>query len=427
VRSRLNKAKRMFPRPLKIGLGRLKGPYFGQSKAPMQTTLMQIGCALLFFPIALASAQGLRVETFANPSGAESLQAHWGTASDGSPLLSWLEKSKDGALSLRYAIRQGTKWSDPRTIVANRQFFRQPAESPSVISFANGTLLAEWVEIPPDSGEAENLYVSASKDGVKWTAPAIAHRDRSPVQHALASLAASGDSEASVIWLEALKGEDAPSALKRTVVTSDGKVVKEETVDSDVCTCCPTSIARTAKGLIVAYRDHSPQDIRDIAVVRFENGRWLPSKILNDDKWQINACPVNGPAVATHDNRVAIAWYTEAQDKPRTQLALSSDGGATFTKPIPISTGNAFGHVSVALDDQGKAVMSWLEEDSAGDGVRVLAREVTSAGVTGPTIEVTKGAQRNIGYPRLLQVGNEVWIAWGNSGSAKIQTARLMK
>jgi hypothetical protein len=342
-------------------------------------------------------------------------------------LLSWLEKSKDGTLSLRFAIRQGTKWSDPRTIIANRQFFRQPAESPSIISFANGSLLAEWVEVPPGSGETENLYVSSSKDGVKWTTPAIAHRDRSPVQHALASMATSADSEASLIWLEALKGEDAPSALKRTVVTSDGEVGKEETLDSDVCTCCPTSIAKTAKGLLVAYRDHSPQDIRDIAVVRFENGRWLPSKILNADKWQINACPVNGAAAAAHDNRVAIAWYTEAQDMPRTQLALSADGGTTFSKPIPISTGNAFGHVSVTLDDQGKAVVSWLEEGSEGDGVRVMAREVTSAGVTGPTIEVTKGSQRTIGYPRLLQVGKEVWIAWGNSGSDKIQTARLVK
>lgn len=154
-----------------------------------------------------------------------------------------------------------------------------------MISFPNGSLLAEWVELPPGSGEAENLYVSASKDGNQWTAPVIAHRDRSPVQHALASMVASGDREASLIWLEALKGEDAPSALKRTVVNSEGKVVKEETLDSDVCTCCPTSIVRTPKGLLVAYRDHTPQDIRDIAVIRFENGRWSPTKIV---------IPING-------------------------------------------------------------------------------------------------------------------------------------
>src|ERR1700730_8859427 len=158
--------------------------------------------------------QTLKVEPIANPSGATSLQAHWGTAQDGSPLLSWVETLKDGSHTLRYAIRRGAQWSEPRTIATNRHFFRQPAESPSVISFADGSLLAEWVEIPPGSGEAEYIYVSASKDGNQWTAPVMAHQNRSPVQHALVSVAASGDQEASLVWLEALKGEDAPSTLK---------------------------------------------------------------------------------------------------------------------------------------------------------------------------------------------------------------------
>jgi len=388
---------------------------------------MWLKSVLVLLPVALAaSGQVLKVDPVPNPSSAGSLQAHWGTASDGNPLLSWVEKSKDDSLSLRYAIRRGSQWTEPRTIVTNRQFFRQPAESPSVISFPSGSLIAEWVELPPGSGEAENLYVSASNDGMKWTTPVMAHRDRSPVQHALASMTASGDGEASVVWLEALKGEDAPSALKRTVVNSSGAVVKEETLDSDVCTCCPTSIVKTAKGLLIAYRDHSPKDIRDIAVIRFENGRWLPSRILNADKWEINACPVNGAAAAARNNHVAIGWYTEAQDSPRTQLAFSSDDGATFSKPVRISTGNSFGHTSVALADNGDAIVSWLEEGS-GDGVRLLARQVTSAGVAGPVAEIAQGAQRSIGYPRLIQVGNETWIAWGNSGNTKIQTARLAK
>jgi hypothetical protein len=381
---------------------------------------------LFLLPVALtAFGQTVKVAPLPNPSGAKSLQAHWSSTPDGGALLSWLEKSSGDSLSLKYAIRRGDKWSEPRTIVANRQFFRQPAESPSVIAFPGGSLLAEWVEVPPAGGEAENLYVSASSDGIKWTAPVMAHKDRSPVQHALASMVASGDKEASVVWLEALKGEDAPSALKRTVVDSDGKVAKEETLDSDVCTCCPTSIAKTSKGLIVAYRDHTPQDIRDIGVVRFEGGHWLPSRILNPDKWQINACPVNGAAVAARDNRVAIAWYTEAQDMPRTQLALSSDAGATFSKPIRISTGNSFGHTSVALDDQGGALVSWLEEGKGDDGVRLLVRRVTAAGVPGPVTQVAQGSRSSVGYPRLLQMGKEAWIAWGNSGGSSIQTAQL--
>ena len=390
----------------------------------MRNSLFAAFCWAVALP---GFGQTIKVETVTNPSAASSLQAHWGAAQDGSPLLSWVEAAKDGSHTLRYSIRRGGQWSEPRTIAANRHFFRQPAESPAVVSFADGSLLAEWVEMPPKAEEAEYMYVSASKDGVKWTPPVMAHQDRSPVQHALASVVANGDREASVVWLEALKGEDAPSVLKRTVVSSDGIVVKEESLDSDVCTCCPTSVVKTSKGLLVAYRDHTAQDVRDIATLRFEGGRWLPSKILNSDNWKINACPVNGASAAAKDSRAAIAWHTGAQDSPRTQLVLSNDGGATFGAPVRISTGKSLGHVSAALDDQGGAFVSWLEEGKGAEGVRLLVRQVTGAGVAGAVTQVATGSRQDLGYPRLLHAGNETWIAWGNSGSAKIQTARLTK
>jgi hypothetical protein len=38
--------------------------------------------------------------------------------------------------------------------------------------------------------------------------------------------------------------------------------------------------------------------------LRFEKGRWLPSRILNADKWEINACPVNGAAASARNSRV---------------------------------------------------------------------------------------------------------------------------
>ncbi len=383
----------------------------------LPTMLLTIG--------ATAFAQNLKVDPVGNPAPPKSIESHWSTAPDGSPLLSWIEPQTGGSYALRYAIRHGSQWSEPRTIVNNRHFFRQPAESPSVISFPGGGFLAEWVEVPSDASEAEYIYVSVSSNGIQWSTPAMANKDRSPVQHALVSMVASGDREASLVWLEALKGEDAPSNLKRTVVSSDGHIVKEESLDSDVCTCCPTSIVKTSLGLLVAYRDHTSQDIRDIAVIRFENGRWGPSKPLNPDKWEINACPVNGASAAAKGDRVAIAWYTEGGDKPRVQLVFSSDAGATFGKPLVINTGDALGHTSVVLTDDGGAVVSWIEE--AGDSSRVLCRIISPAGAAGPPVQVAQGSTRSIGYPRLLQANKETWITWGNSPDGRVQTARLVK
>jgi BNR repeat-like domain len=366
-----------------------------------------------------------KAETAPNPSAPGSLQANWSTTPDGSPLMSWVEPSKSGSLNLRFAVLHGAKWSDPQTVAANRHFFRHPAEVPEVMQVSDKQWMAHWVEMPNESSEAEFVYVSSSTDGMHWTAPLMAHKDKKQVLHGLASMAVDAKGEISLFWLHTPEGEDGPGYLMRTVVDATGKDVKEERLDDDVCNCCPTAVAKTSKGLIVAYRSHTKDDIRDIAVIRLENGKWSQSKIVHADNWKLNACPTNAAAVAAKGDKVAVAWYTGAQNAPKVEVAFSTDGGATFGKPAVVSTGHAFGYTSMALDDQGNATISWLEQGGAA-GARVLARSVSTAGATGPVIQVAEGGRMALGYPRLFRSAAGTYIAWGNAKpGAKVDTARL--
>jgi hypothetical protein len=208
----------------------------------------------------------------------------------------------------------------------------------------------------------------------------------------------------------------------RTVVDAEGKEVKEEPLDTDVCSCCPTSVVKTAKGILAAYRDHTSKDIRDIAVLRLENNRWSTSKILHADNWEINACPVNAASASAKDDRVAIDWYTEANDKPKVQLVFSSDSGTTFSKPTVVNTGDTLGYASTALAGDGGAVVSWIEEGDKQS--RVMVRSVSPAGVAAPVLQVAEGSRTSLGYPRLIRSGTETWIAWGDSKTG-IKTALL--
>src|SRR5690349_6651505 len=135
----------------------------------MKTTAVLISISLI---TGLALAQTPKAEPVPNPTAAGSSQVNWSVTQDGSPLLSWVEPAKDGSFALRYAVRKGTDWSAARTIAANRKFFHHPAEMPHVTALKDGTLIAEWIEQPSASSEAEFLYVSASADGAKWSAPA---------------------------------------------------------------------------------------------------------------------------------------------------------------------------------------------------------------------------------------------------------------
>ncbi len=125
------------------------------------TLLLLVAAALPGF------AQTLRTEPIPNPSGKGSIQPNWSVAADGSVVLSWVEPSADGSLSLRYAVRRGTQWSEPRTIAAHRHFFRHPAEVPEVMEIKPGAWMAHWVEQPNPSSDEEDVYVSSSTDGIK--------------------------------------------------------------------------------------------------------------------------------------------------------------------------------------------------------------------------------------------------------------------
>jgi len=384
---------------------------------------MKISCSIVLFALsACGFAQALKPVAVSNPAVAGSIQPNWAVAADGSALLSWVEPTKGGGYTLKYAARKGAAWSEARTIATGRPFWRHPAEVPGLVSLSDGTLLAHWVEKGKESSDEETIYVSSSTDGLKWTKPLIAHHDHSPVQHGLVSIAASGPKEASLFWLQALKGEDGPVSLMRTVVGADGKEIKEEELDKDTCSCCPTSVVNTAKGLLVAYRDHTPKDIRDIAVLRFESGKWSTSKILYPDKWEINACPVNAASAAAKDNRVAIAWYTEADDKPRVQVVFSSDGGVTFSKPVKVNTGDTLGYASTALNSDGGAFVSWIGEGASSASSQV--RLISPAGVAGPVLKIAEGPRTSLGYPKIVRAGSDTWIAWGDKNSG-VKTAQL--
>ncbi|MBK8324866.1 MAG: hypothetical protein IPL06_19860 [Betaproteobacteria bacterium] len=124
--------------------------------------------------------------------------------------------------------------------------------------------------------------------------------------------------------------------------------------------------------MLVAYRDRSPDEVRDIYLTRREAGGWTPPQPVHSDNWRIAGCPVNSPALAAQHSHVAIAWYTAAADSPRVYVAFSDDAGQRFGPPVRIDEGSAMGRVSVALLADGSALATWLE--SSGHDALVSGR-----------------------------------------------------
>jgi hypothetical protein len=231
----------------------------------------------------------------------------------------------------------------------------------------------------------------------------------------------------------------------RATTIAGGQLQAEMLVDPKVCDCCQTSAARIDGGVIIAYRDRSDREVRDIAVSRFINGAWSPPALVHADNWEINACPVNGPAVAAIGRSVAVAWYTMAGGPstglgagpstglgaggPRAKLAFSSDGGATFGAPIVLNQEPTYGRLALTMLDADRVLVSSIERGSA--GAQLVVREVRRDGRSSePTVVAPTSSDRSSGFPRMAISGRRVLFAWtamqpDKSTQVTIASARL--
>jgi hypothetical protein len=143
------------------------------------------------------------------------------------------------------------------------------------------------------------------------------------------------------------------------------------------------------------------------------------------DGWRIDACPVNGPAVAAEGERVAVAWFTAAADTPRVRVAFSGDAGDTFGAPVRVDAGDPTGRVDVELLPGGSALVSWLERTEGG-GAEVLARVVSPGDQAGtPLVVASSTAERAGGFPRMARSGEWIIFAWTEPGdSPRVRVAR---
>jgi hypothetical protein len=339
------------------------------------------------------------------------------TVTGDSAMVSWIETQGQTAL-LKFAQRTAAGWSEPRTAASGKDWFVNSADVPSVIRLDDGTLAAHWLQNTDVASEAYDLRIAFSKDaGITWTSPVSPHHDGTRTEHGFASLFQAPGAGLGLVWLDGRtletdggKGNDSMS-LRAAVFDRNGEQLSESLVDERVCDCCPTSVAITSDGPIVAFRDRSATDIRDIAVARTVAGRWSPPATVHDDGWQLAACPVNGPAVSAKGRTVAVAWMTGKDDNGRSFAAFSKDGGSTFGGAIRLDDSASLGRVDIELLDDGSAVASWVE--FADQRAQLRIRWIDSSGSRGAAQTVAGlGAERTSGYPRLGRRGHELLIAW---------------
>jgi len=200
-------------------------------------------------------------------------------------------------------------------------------------------------------------------------------------------------------------------------------------LDDRTCDCCQTDAAALGDTILVAYRDRSADEVRDIYTVRRDADGWHAPTRVFEDHWVIPGCPVNGPAIAAQGQQAAIAWFSMGSGSPEVKIAFTEDQGVSYGAPILIerATGGAatLGRVDAEWVDPESVLVSWLT--AVGDKGEIRYRTVDRDGALGPVnlLSVT-APTRSSGFPRMVRTSDGLLVAWTLPGEpSQIQLAEL--
>jgi len=377
-----------------------------------------------------AVAESVAVKEIVSPAGAGAAEPFVAASKNGL-VMSWLEPVPNtDRVALRFARYKAGTWSQPRTIIERNDLFVNWADFPSVIEDAKGVLFAHWLQKSGGAVYAYDVRMATSPDGGRnWSKPFLLNRDGKKNEHGFVSLVALPKSGVGATWLDGRNmpegKEEGEMTLRYATVDSSGAIHSDIQLDNRTCECCTTDMALAAGRPVIAYRDRSADEVRDISVVRRAESGWTRPRLIHQDGWKIAGCPVNGPQVAAFGRNVAVTWFTAANDQQRVYAAFSEDGGSTFSKPVAIDDGKPAGRVDIVSLDSDEAFVVWMEQTAAGAEIRgrVVSRNLSA----GPSIKIAdSSAARAAGFPRAGRVGRDVFVTWTDQ-SAKEKRVRIVQ
>jgi len=375
------------------------------------------------------------VEAVENPTGINSHLPR--LFSNGEQLyMSWVTR-KETTDYLNYSVFDGTNWAKAETVTQGNDWFINWADFP-VISENNGTILTTYLQKSDTATYAYdikfNIYSAKTKS---WKKNLKLHSDNTKTEHGFVSVAPRGDGF-EVAWLdgrnsggghESHEGHGAGGAmsLRSAFITSDGNIVNDVLLDGRVCDCCQTSMAASVNGAIVAYRDRSEHEIRDISIVSKAVPGHLDNNIqtVYNDNWKIAGCPVNGPSIDAFDTSMGVAWFTAADSEGKVKASFL---GSESIEPIRVDNGNATGRVDIAMISKTEALVLWMEPKGSNE-VIILAKITAEGKKVSEVIISETSPERASGFPQLEVLENTAYIAWtdvdGKNKSIKTATIAL--
>jgi hypothetical protein len=347
---------------------------------------------------------------------------------DGNVYITWVSHYPDGKANVMMARLDSSGQMQSTPVRVNPQPGIAKAwrgDPPTITISPDQTIFISWTaKVESDSGQGTDLFLSASRDqGRTFTAVKV-NDDKKPASHGMHSMVVGEEGRVYVAWLDerniapmpamdpnmnqATKGHHMESNSEVFIASSaDGgrTFSANRRVASDVCPCCKTALAVTKNGRVyLSWRQVLPGNFRHIAVSASSDQAQTFStpKIVSDDQWMLEGCPVSGPSIAVNSkDALEVLWYSAGKNgETGLYSSESTDGGNSFGARILVGSGEARGTPvlvnngttlnAVWEDASGHIVTTTLEANTKNQDNRIaLADGAVPAAVETSTTFVT--------------------------------------
>lgn len=383
----------------------------------------------------------LTLKILESPAQLDSAEPNLALDETGTIYLSWLERLSKDSTALRFAtLNDDESWSLPRTIATGSDWFVNWADFPAMAIQKDGLMTAHYLQRSGDSPYAYDVKMTTSNDGgASWHEAFLLHRDGTQSEHGFVSTLPWQKNQFFATWLDGRNtgGHESHDGhgggamtLRAAFFGLDGNLSEETELDNRICDCCQTAAVNAGDGaVVIAYRDRTENEVRDISTIRYKDGIWSAPRPVHEDQWEIAGCPVNGPAMDANQDLITIAWFTASGGVPRVLAASSDDQGVSFSDPVQIDSGKPLGRVDVAMLPDDTALVSWLEQTEEGAEVRI--RRVAMLAGDKPetsahqTVLKTSPARQS-GFPKMVYSNDRIVFAWTQmleERATQVQTA----
>ncbi len=337
----------------------------------------------------------------------------------------WLQTSSDGGDS----FDEGLRVNDGGEVASHAE------NTPLMVVRSMREFYVLWTA--EDGGDHSALRLATSTNWGRSFNKSIPVDPSGAASQSFYTLAVGPDGAVYAAWLDGRdrgQGQAGSSALYLARSTNRGQSFEKSVrVALNVCPCCRPSIAFSdARTVHIGWRGVLNGDIRDILVaVSTDGGATFstPTRVA-EDNWRINGCPHSGPSLATMGGKLFAAWRTVAGDRARVYIASSGDNGAQFSAKVEADTNlHDANHPQLLALEGAVGLVFQAREASVENGwgkFDVYFRQIERDGSLSPHQRLGHAAG-SATYPTLLlERPDHLFVAWteGTEHGQKVVMAR---